>query len=65
MNASTAFFMIFSGVIALFGLFGAGFGEGYLAFFGFALFLFGVAFAYGCVKRHFDRVDAEAAAGRH
>lgn len=60
MNTSTAFFMAFSAVIALCGLLAAGFGEGYLSFFGLALFAFGVLFAYGCIKRHFDRMEEAA-----
>ena len=58
MNGSTAFFLVFSGIIALVGLLAAGMAHDYLQFFGFALFLFGLVFGFGCIKRHFDAQDA-------
>jgi hypothetical protein len=54
MTASRAFFLAFSALIALAGLAAAAVAHDYLQFFGFALFFFGVFFAYGCIKRHFD-----------
>ena len=54
MNASSYFFIFFSAVIALVGLAAASVAQDYLQFFGFGLFLFGVLFAYGVVKRHYD-----------
>ena len=58
MNGSNIFFLVFSGVIALVGLLAAGMAHGYLQFFGFTLFLFGLLFGFGCIKRHFDTQDA-------
>ena len=58
MNGSTAFFLVFSGIIALAGLLAAGMAHDYLQFFGFALFLFGLAFGFSCIKRHFDAQEA-------
>ncbi|WP_431271033.1 hypothetical protein [Dankookia sp. P2] len=58
MNGSTAFFLVFSGLIALAGLFAAAMAHDYLQFFGFALFVFGVLFGFSCIKRHFDAQDA-------
>ncbi len=54
MNAGAYFFIFFSAIIALVGLAAAAVATDYLQFFGFGLFLFGVLFAYGTVKRHFD-----------
>lgn len=62
MNGGRQFFIVFSILIALVGLAAAGWARDYLQFFGFALFLFGVFFAIGCIKRHFD--EAEGAAER-
>lgn len=58
MSGSRWFFLIFSGVIALVGLLAAGMARDYLQFFGFALMLFGLAFGFGCIKRHFDEAEA-------
>ena len=58
MSGSRWFFLIFSCVIALVGLVAAGMAHDYLQFFGFALMLFGIAFAFGCIKRHFDAMEA-------
>ena len=58
MSGARWFFLVFAAVIALVGLFAASAAHDYLQFFGFALFGFGVLFAYGCVKRHFDEADA-------
>lgn len=58
MSGSRWFFLIFSCVIALVGLVTAGAAHDYLQFFGFALMLFGLAFGFGCIKRHFDEADA-------
>jgi hypothetical protein len=57
-NGSNVFFLIFSGIIALVGLLAAGMAHDYLQFFGIALFLFGLLFGFGCIKRHFDTQDA-------
>ncbi len=54
MNASSFFFIALSAIIALVGLFAAAAASGYLQFFGFGLMLFGVAFAFTTVKRHYD-----------
>jgi hypothetical protein len=58
MSGSRVFFTIFAGLIALVGLFAAAASHDYLQVFGIFLFLFGVIFAYGCVKRHFDEAEA-------
>ncbi len=58
MNGSTAFFLVFSAIIALVGLFAGAMAHDYLQFFGFALFGFGVLFGYSCIKRHFDAKEA-------
>lgn len=58
MNGSTAFFIAFSAIIALAGLFAAAMAHDYLQFFGLALFCFGILFGYSCVKRHFDAQEA-------
>ena len=58
MNGSTVFFLAFSALIALAGLFAAAMAHDYLQFFGIGLFAFGVLLAYSCVKRHFDAQDA-------
>ncbi|MDO9711285.1 hypothetical protein [Paracraurococcus lichenis] len=60
MNGSTAFFLVFSALIALVGLLAAATAHDYLQFFGVALFAFGVLFGYGCIKRHFDAREAKA-----
>ncbi len=58
MNPSRIFFLSFSLVIAVVGLFAAAMAHDYLQTFGIGLFAFGVLFAFGCVKRHFDEQDA-------
>ncbi|MBK1659393.1 hypothetical protein [Paracraurococcus ruber] len=58
MTGSTAFFLAFSALIALVGLFAAGMAHDYLQFFGLALFGFGVLFGYSCIKRHYDAREA-------
>ncbi|MCB4822261.1 hypothetical protein [Roseicella aerolata] len=58
MSGTTIFFIAFSAVIALVGLFAGAMAHDYLQFFGFALFAFGVLFGYSCVKRHYDAQDA-------
>ena len=58
MSGARWFFLIFSVLIALVGLLAAAQAEGYFQFFSMALFFFGVLFAYGCIKRHFDEVEA-------
>jgi DNA-binding helix-hairpin-helix protein with protein kinase domain len=55
MQSSSIFFLVFSGVIALVGLFTAAAAEADLHNFGLALMFFGLLFAYSVVKRHFDR----------
>jgi hypothetical protein len=54
------FFLVFSALIALVGLFAAAASTDYLQVFGLGLMLFGVLFAHGCVKRHFDEQEAAA-----
>ena len=58
MSGTTLFFIAFSAVIALVGLFAGAMAHDYLQFFGFALFVFGVLFGYSCLKRHYDAQDA-------
>jgi hypothetical protein len=60
MSAARTFFLGFSALIALVGLITWAAATGFLEFFGFGLFLFGVLFAYGCVKRHFDEAEEAA-----
>lgn len=55
MQSSSIFFLGFSSLIALVGLFTAAAAEADLHNFGLALMLFGVLFAYSVVKRHYDR----------
>ncbi|HWL80720.1 MAG TPA: hypothetical protein VNR89_07205 [Roseomonas sp.] len=58
MSPTRIFFMIFSGLIALVGLLGAGTSvEGPFTLFCLSLFLFGVFFALFLVKRTFDEID--------
>ncbi len=61
MSGTRWFFLIFSMLIALVGLLAAGAAHDYLQVFGLGLCAFGVLFALGCIKRHFD----EAEAARH
>jgi hypothetical protein len=51
------FFIAFSAIIALVGLLTASIAHDYLFVFGIGLFVFGVLFAFGCVKRQFDEAD--------
>lgn len=60
MSGARWFFIAFSALIALVGLLTAAASHGYLQVFGFGLMLFGIAFAFGCIKRHFDEVEAAA-----
>jgi hypothetical protein len=57
MIGSRLFFIVLSALIALVGLATAGWASDYLQAFGFGLFAFGVLFAFGCVKRHYDEAD--------
>lgn len=53
------YFMVLSGIAALLGLVVASAATGAaFAAFGYALFLFGVGFAFFLLKAHFDEVDA-------
>jgi len=62
MSPNRIFFFVFSCLIAMTGLFGAGASvEGVFTLFCLSLFLFGVGFALFLVKRTFD--EAEAASG--
>ena len=54
------FFIPFYAVTALLGLFTVAAADGYLAFFGGLMLLFGVLMAYGVVKRVYDAKDAAA-----
>ncbi len=58
MSGTSIFFIIFSALIALVGLLGAAASHDYLQVFSIGLFLFGVLFAYGVIKRHFDEKQA-------
>lgn len=51
---SHLFFILFSAVVALVGLFAAAAATDYLQVFGVMLMLFGVLFAFGTIKRHYD-----------
>ncbi|MBW8269099.1 hypothetical protein [Caldovatus aquaticus] len=63
MTGTNLFFLAFSVLIALVGLFAAAAArQDGMSLFGLGLFAFGVLFAYGIVKRVFDA--AEAARGR-
>ncbi|MXP62414.1 hypothetical protein E0493_03480 [Roseomonas sp. M0104] len=58
MSPTRVFFVIFSGLIALVGLLGAGTSvEGPFTLFCLSLFLFGVLFALFLVKRSFDEAE--------
>jgi len=55
------YFMALSAVVAVLGLFAAAAAvQTALSMFGFALFLFGILFAFFLVKSHFDQKDAES-----
>ena len=58
MQSSSVFFLVFSGLIALVGLFTAAASEADLHAFGLALMGFGLLFGYSVVKRHYDRKGA-------
>lgn len=58
MNATRIFFITFSILIGLVGLFAAAWAQDYMRVFGFGLAVFGAAFAFDCVKRHHDEHDA-------
>lgn len=58
MSGARVFFLVFSGIIALVGLIAAGAAHDYLQVFGIGLMLFGLLFAFGCIKRHFDEQEA-------
>lgn len=57
MRSSSVFFLVFSAVIALVGLFTAAAAERDLHAFGLALMGFGLLFGYSVVKRHYDRQE--------
>ena len=58
MSTSRLFFIAFSALIALLGLFAAAASTDYLQVFGCMLMGFGVFFALSCVKRHYDEAEA-------
>lgn len=58
MNPSRIFFLVLSVLTALVGLVAAAAAHDYLQLFGFGLLGFGILFALGCVKRHFDELEA-------
>jgi len=58
MDMSRIFFIAFSILIGVVGLFAAAWAHDYMRVFGFGLAFFGAAFAFGCVKRQFDEKDA-------
>jgi hypothetical protein len=59
MTGARIFFLAFSALIALVGLFAAGAARDTgMSIFGLGLFAFGVIFAYGLVKRAFDEAEA-------
>ncbi len=60
MSGARWFFLVFSMLIALVGLVGAAASQAYLQLFSLGLLLFGVFFAYGCIKRHFDEAEEAA-----
>lgn len=60
MTGTNIFFLAFSALIALTGLFAAAAArETGFSLFGLGLMLFGVLFAYGVIKRAFDAAEAE------
>ena len=61
MSGGRWFFLIFNMLIAFVGLLAAAASHDYLQVFGIGLMLFGILFAFGCIKRHFD----EAETARH
>lgn len=65
MTGTNIFFLAFSALIALVGLFAAAAAkETGLSIFGLGLMFFGVLFAYGTIKRYFDEWEAERRAAR-
>ena len=60
MSGARVFFMVFSGLIALVGLLAAAASHDDLQAFGLGLMLFGILFAFGCIKRHFDEAEGRA-----
>ena len=58
MDATRIFFIAFSILISIVGLFAAAWAQDYMRVFGFGLAAFGAAFAFDCVKRHYDERDA-------
>jgi hypothetical protein len=59
MTGTNIFFLAFSALIALVGLFAAAAArETGLSIFGLGLMAFGVLFAYGVIKRIFDAAEA-------
>lgn len=60
MPISSGFFLVFSALIALLGLFSATVAEGYLYAFSLGMIVFGLLFGYGVIKRHFDMQDAKS-----
>jgi len=59
MTGGNIFFLAFSALIALIGLFAAAAArEAALLVFGLGLLAFGILFAYGVVKRVFDAAEA-------
>ena len=58
METSRIFFIAFSILIGIVGLFAAAWAQDYMRVFGFGLAVFGAAFAFDCVKRHYDEQEA-------
>lgn len=58
MSGSRVFFMVLSLLSAMAGLLAAATAHDYLQVFGLGLFGFGILYAFGCIKRHFDEKDA-------
>lgn len=58
MIPSRVFFLVLSVLVALVGLVAAAAAHDYLQAFGLGLFGFGILFALGCIKRHFDESEA-------
>lgn len=54
MDTTRIFFIAFSILIGIVGLFAAAWADDYMRVFGFGLSAFGAAFAFDCVKRHHD-----------
>ncbi|MES2713250.1 MAG: hypothetical protein V4653_16845 [Pseudomonadota bacterium] len=58
MDATRLFFIAFSILIGITGLFAAAWAQDYMRVFGLGLAVFGAVFAFSCVKRHYDERDA-------